>query len=124
MDSTLINAKEIGARIRALRLKKNKTQSYFADIIYITPAYLSLIEDGQRMPNIEVIVQIANVTDVSLDYLIYGNDKNDKNTTTIFNTFSRLCSTYSEDEIKRALRLTEYYLKLSKLKNPDDNIDI
>lgn len=121
MDSTLINAKEIGARIRALRLKKNKTQSYFADIVYITPSYLSLIEDGQRIPNVEVLAQIAKVADVSIDYLIYGTEEN---STTLFNTFSRLCSTYSEDEMKRALRLTEYYLKLSKLKNPDDEINL
>ena len=121
MDSTLINAKEIGARIRTLRLKRNKTQSYFADIVYITPSYLSLIEEGKRMPNIEVLVQIAKVTDVSLDYLIYGKDEQP---TTIHNTFTRLCSTYSEDEMKRALRLTEYYLKLSKLKNADDEIKI
>lgn len=121
MDSTLINANEIGARIRNLRIKKNKTQSYFADIVYITPSYLSLIEDGRRIPNIEVLVQIAKVTDVTLDYLIFGDEQKQSGNN---NTFSRLCSAYTDDEVKRALRLAEYYLKLSRLKCADDEIKL
>ena len=121
MDSTLINANEIGARIRELRLKQNKTQSYFADIVYITPSYLSLIEEGKRIPNIEVLAQIAKSTDVSLDFLIFGKKEQSSN---IHNTFVRLCSNYSEDDIKRALKLSEYYLKLSKLKDADEKIII
>lgn len=45
-------------------------------ISHITPSYLSLIEDEQRIPNVEVLAQIAKVADVSIDYLIYGTDKN------------------------------------------------
>lgn len=119
MADFVVNNKEIGARIRALRLKQNKTQAYFADILYITASYLALIEAGKRIPNLDVLVRIAKETDVSLDYLIFGDDK-DLNTEQ--KTFDRLCVNYSQDEIHQALCLAEYYLKLSSLKEHNEKI--
>lgn len=75
MNSYNIDAQALGERIRKLRLKKNKTQAYFADILYISPSYLALIEAGKRVPNLDVLVHIAEITDVSIDYLIFGDNK-------------------------------------------------
>ena len=41
MNNYNIDAQARGERIRKLRLKKNKTQAYFADILYISPSYLA-----------------------------------------------------------------------------------
>ena len=120
MENYVINSQEIGARIRDLRLKQNKTQSYFADILFISPSYLALIESGKRVPNIDTLVHISEATDVSLDYLILGKKEN--YATQNQRTFERLSKTYQEDEMRRALRLAEYYLKLSRLKEPDSEI--
>lgn len=76
MNSYNIDAQALGERIRKLRLKKNKTQAYFADILYISPSYLALIEAGKRVPNLDVLVHIAEITDVSIDYLISVITKN------------------------------------------------
>ena len=65
MNNYNIDAQARGERIRKLRLKKNKTQAYFADILYISPSYLALIEAGKRVPNLDVLVHIAEITDVS-----------------------------------------------------------
>ena len=67
-----VNPAAIGERIRRLRLKQNKTQSYWADMLFISPSYLSLIEDGKRIPKLEVLIQLARVGQVSLDYLVFG----------------------------------------------------
>ena len=75
MNNYNIDAQALGERIRKLRLKKNKTQAYFADILYISPSYLALIEAGKRVPNLDVLVHIAEITDVSIDYLIFGDNK-------------------------------------------------
>ena len=74
MNNYNIDAQARGERIRKLRLKKNKTQAYFADILYISPSYLALIEAGKRVPNLDVLVHIAEITDVSIDYLIFGDN--------------------------------------------------
>lgn len=111
MSDYSINAIDIGKRIRELRKKRGKTQSYFADLLYISPSYLALIESGKRTPTLEVLVQISKICDVTLDYLVYGND----NTLNIPQSiFTRLQSSYSQDELTCALRLAEYYLLLSK----------
>lgn len=119
MKNYIIDAKAIGKRIKSLRLRQNKTQIYYADMTYISPSYLSLIEDGKRLPTIEVLAQISKVADVSIDYLVFGNDASMNPEE---KTFNRLCSIYSEDEIRRALKLMEYYLKLDRLKDPSDEI--
>lgn len=75
MNNYNIDAQALGERIRKLRLQKNKTQAYFADILYISPSYLALIEAGKRVPNLDVLVHIAEITDVSIDYLIFGDNK-------------------------------------------------
>ena len=81
MNNYNIDAQALGERIRKLRLKKNKTQAYFADILYISPSYLALIEAGKRVPNLDVLVHIAEITDISIDYLIFGDNKEPNFTT-------------------------------------------
>lgn len=109
-----INAVELGKRIRALRLKQNKMQSYFADMLYISPSYLALIEAGKRIPNLDVLVHLATMCDVSLDYLILGEDaKMDS----LQKTFDRLRVSYSDEDIQKGLQLMEFYLTLSKQSN-------
>lgn len=109
MSDFVINPIDIGKRVRQLRLKQNKTQCYYADMLYISPSYLALIESGKRLPTIEVLIHISKVADVTLDYLVYGDDTN---MDSIQKTFDRLRATYSDNDIKNALRLTEYYLEL------------
>ncbi|MGN0342784.1 MAG: helix-turn-helix domain-containing protein [Roseburia sp.] len=113
MADFLMKPTEIGARIRALRKKQGKTQAYFADLLYISPSYLALIESGKRVPTLEVLVQIAVNCDVTIDYLVFG-DKNTLDAEQIM--FNRLRNSYSPVQIHHALQLAEYYLKLE---NPE-----
>ncbi len=111
MENYNIDAKALGARIRQLREKKNKTQAYFADVLYISPSYLSLIEDGKRVPNLDVLVHISELTDVSLDYLIFG-DESDADSLSY--TIRRFCKSYPKKKVEQALKLAEFYLQLDK----------
>lgn len=111
MNNYNIDAQARGERIRKLRLKKNKTQAYFADILYISPSYLALIEAGKRVPNLDVLVHIAEITDVSIDYLIFGDNK-EPNSLQL--TLERLNKSYPQRNVEHALMLAEYYLKLEK----------
>lgn len=104
------NPEEIGARIRILRKRLQKTQTYFADLLYISPSYLALIESGKRTPTIEILIQISKMCDVSVDYLLFGNDSGSFDANQ--KTFDRLCENYSSEKIRKALNLAEYYLEL------------
>lgn len=111
MSDLLINSKEIGQRIKNIRLKLNKTQNYFADILYISPSYLALIESGKRTPNLEILVQISKITGISIDYLVTGKD--DKNASPLQTSFDKLTRTYNFEKMQKALKIAEYYLKIS-----------
>ena len=108
MEQFVVDPKAIGERVKNLRIKQKKTQSYYADMLYISPSYLSLIEEGARVPKIEVLVQLARVGGVSLDYLIFGEEET--NETKMI--FDRMQNNYTESEIKKALLLAEYFLQL------------
>lgn len=113
MTEKSVNFAEIGARIKSLRKKQGKTQAYYADLLYISPSYLALIESGKRFPSLEVLIQIATLCNVSIDYLVFGKDS-EKNGDPDYTQmmFRRLRNTYPAHKIEKALRLAEYYLLL------------
>ena len=80
-------------------------------IFFISPSYLALIEAGKRVPNLDVLVHIAEITDVSIDYLIFGDNK-EPNSLQL--TLERLNKSYPQRNVEHALMLAEYYLKLEK----------
>lgn len=110
MVNNSVNLGEMGRRIKLLRMKQHKTQKYFADMLYISPSYLTLLEQGKRTATIDVLAQIAKVCDVSTDYLLFGTSY--EQTDTNFRTFQRLSESYSPKELKNALRIAECYLSL------------
>lgn len=77
----------------------------------ISPSYLALIEAGKRVPNLDVLVHIAEITDVSIDYLIFGDNKEPNSLQLIL---ERLNKSYPQRNVEHALMLAEYYLKLEK----------
>lgn len=105
-----INLTDMGNRIKLLRLKQRKTQEYFADMLFISPSYLALIESGKRTATIDVLAQIAKVCDVSVDYLLFGIS--DYTNSQVHRKLDRLINMYSNEQIEKALQLAEYYLQL------------
>ena len=110
MPNQSIFLPEIGVRIRSLRKACNKTQTNFADLLYISPSYLAMIEAGKRAPSIEILAHISNICNVSVDYILFGSDSSleDKNK----KTFQRIASAHSPKDIEKALKLIEYYFTL------------
>lgn len=60
----------VGRRIKAFREQKGITQEVIAEAIDISLSHISRIENGHTKPSLEVLVQIANVLDVSIDALL------------------------------------------------------
>lgn len=61
-------------RLRQMRMKRGFTQQRLADSIDIALRSYQCYETGTRTPNYELLVQLADVLDVSLDYLM-GRDE-------------------------------------------------
>ncbi|MCD8363418.1 MAG: helix-turn-helix domain-containing protein [Lachnospiraceae bacterium] len=112
MTDTSIDPKGIGERIRALRKKYNKTQSYFADLLFISPSYLALIEGGQRTPSLDIVARLSKYCGVSADYILFGEES--KSSDMNRRKFEVLCERHTPEEVTLALRMAEYYLELKK----------
>ncbi len=70
----MFNTQKFGAYISHLRKDADMTQSELADRLNITRQAISKYEIGDSFPDITILVQIAEVFNVSLDHLIAAGD--------------------------------------------------
>lgn len=64
----------LGKRITSLRKKAHLTQEQMAAKLNITRSALSQYELGTRNPDYDLLIKIADFFDVSIDYLLRGED--------------------------------------------------
>lgn len=64
----------IGKRIRLAREQNNLTRDILAEMVGISKMYLSQLEKGQRHASLPVTIKISENLNLSLDYLIYGDN--------------------------------------------------
>ena len=64
---------DIGLNIRNLRKYKRMTQQEMSGLLHISRATLSNYERGKRLPDIYMIEKIADIFEVSIDYLMGRN---------------------------------------------------
>lgn len=62
-------------RLKEAREKKGFTQRDLASKVSVTPASLSSYEKGNSVPSLPVVKELAEVCDVSIDWLCGGNDQ-------------------------------------------------
>ena len=63
-------------RIKKLRKKKGMTQLELAEKVYVTDKAVSKWETGEGNPEITILIELAKVFEVSLDYLLTGKCNN------------------------------------------------
>lgn len=61
-----------GKRLKELRKQKGWTQKELANMLDIRYSHLNKYENGMHAPPLEKLTQLADIFDVSLDYLIMG----------------------------------------------------
>ena len=63
---------EIGRRIARRRKKLKLTQEFLAELVGVTPQYISHIERARSIPSIEVIMCLAIALDTTPDEFLVG----------------------------------------------------
>ena len=66
----MIDYKDVGNRIRAVRLNRKMTQERLADAVGVGVTHISHIETGNSIPSLQVFVDILNVLECSADQLL------------------------------------------------------
>ena len=77
-ELTEIDYKIIGERIKKARKKLDLTQEQLSEKIDVSVAYLSRVERGNTKINLIRLVELAEVLNVSISYLITGIGINTK----------------------------------------------
>lgn len=95
----------MGSNIRTARVRADLTQEKLAEIIGVTPQYLSDLERGLVGTSISTLVKICNNLNVSADFILFGSGIESENTnSTLIEKIQRLPK-YKADLVERNLNL-------------------
>lgn len=86
--------KEIGLRVKNIRLNMNMTKQKMAGLLGISGQYLGMIERGEGTLSVDKLKILCDMTGLSADYILFGKDFN----STL--NLSKKLSGYSDEEIK------------------------
>lgn len=64
----------IGERIAVLRKERGLSQTVLARELGVSHSAIGMYEQGRREPGVEMLVRIAQLFQVSLDFLITGRE--------------------------------------------------
>ena len=72
-----MNQKKIGEFLKQLRKEKNMTQEQLAEKLYVTGRTVSRWETGNNMPDLGILVELADFYDVDIREIIDGERKSE-----------------------------------------------
>ena len=70
------NVQETAARIRALRRSRGHSQEDAAQLLGIDRSFFGRVERGDNSCSLDILVRISEVYALTLDYLIFGINRN------------------------------------------------
>lgn len=65
----------LGKKIKELRTKAKFTQSELADLLGVTKSSIASYENDSRQPSFPVLIKIAQIFNVSTDYLLLNKSE-------------------------------------------------
>ena len=75
IEEVLYNMEAVATKIKALRKELGSTQRELAEKVGIHPAQLARYELGLSTPSLGVLIRLAKYCEVSIDYIVFGVDK-------------------------------------------------
>ena len=63
----------IGERIKFWRQQRSLTQEQLAEMVELTPGFISLIETGKKRASLETLISICRALNITLNDLLVGN---------------------------------------------------
>ena len=102
IDDSIYN---MGSNIRTARMRADLTQEKMAELIGVTPQYLSNLERGLVGTSIPTLVKICTQLNVSADFILFGNgSENNGANSTLIEKIQRLPK-YKADLVEENLNL-------------------
>ena len=80
------NNKEIGKRIRSVRMMNNLTQDNLGDMLGITGQAIQKMEAGENMITVNSLMILCEKLDVTPDYILFDKPKTERDVELSFET--------------------------------------
>ncbi len=113
-DRISYSYKDVGIRLKNLRLQEGWSRSVVAGKVGIHEKYYGDIERGSCGMSVETLLSLAGLYSVSLDYLIYGNGENidaDNREKRIRELFIRKIEKMNPDQQQRCLSILLLFME-------------
>lgn len=101
----------LGNRIRDERHRAHLTQEQLAEMVGCNESYIGQIERGAKNPSLEIVVNIANALNVTVDYLLADNVKVDQ-INGLLDEIVSLVKDRDPEDIRFIITITRLYLDL------------
>jgi transcriptional regulator with XRE-family HTH domain len=85
----MLNLEKISKKIIEKRKQIGMTQNELADALFVTRQAVSKWEMGKSLPSLEVLLEITELFDVTIDYMLDGSDLKDDDYQTMFMQYPR-----------------------------------
>lgn len=95
-----MDQKKIGGFLQKLRKEKNITQEQFAEMIGVSGRTVSRWETGSNMPDLDILIQIADYYEVGIREIFDGERKGEEMNKELEETVLKVAD-YTSDEKKR-----------------------
>ena len=98
-----MNQKKTGEFLKQLRKEKNLTQEQLAEKLFVSGRTVSRWETGSNMPDLSVLVELADYYDVDIREIIDGERKSENMDNETKETLKKVAE-YTEEEKKKLKR--------------------
>lgn len=101
-----MDQQKIGMFLKELRVEKNLTQEKLAELLGVTNRSVSRWENGNNMPDLSLLMEIANVYGVGVDEILDGKRKETRIDEQTAETIEKIADYANEEKLrlKRTLR--------------------
>ena len=99
----MIDQVKIGSFLKSLRKEKGKTQEEIAEMFGVSSRSVSRWENGNTMPDLGILVELADYYDVDIREIVDGERKGQKMESQTKETLLRVAD-YADREKKQALK--------------------
>lgn len=105
-----MDQKKIGDFLKSLRQEKGLTQTQLADILYVSNRSISRWEQGNGLPDIDLLLKLAHFYDVKLEEILDGqrNNMDNKIDSTVLKA-----AELENDEKKKMIRIIQVITLIS-----------
>lgn len=103
-----MDQKRIGSFLRELRTEKGLTQEQLAEKLNVSIRTVSRWENGNNMPDLSIVVELADFYDIDIRELFNGERKNEKMNEDLKETLEAVAEYSAEEKKKLKKELVTY----------------